>query len=384
MEKNYNRLLSLDVFRGITIASMILVNNPGSWQYVYPPLRHASWNGCTPTDLVFPFFLFIVGIAITLSLTKRKEEGVNQVSLIFQIVRRSILIFLIGLFLNGFPDFNFASIRIPGVLQRIALVYLISSIIFLKAEFKIIISLSLFFLLFYWVLVALIPVPGFGNPDLSVSVITDQVTNQKVAPNIAAWLDRMLFGGHLWGATGIWDPEGLLSTIPAISTCLSGVLLGKFLQHNMDNIQKTVWIFISANFLIFTGMIWDISFQFNKNLWTSSYVLFTSGIALNVFAVCYWLADIKKITWWTKPFVIYGTNAIAVYFLSGIFSDLLYMIKIYDTAGNVKSLSGVIYDSLFTPFFSPYVASLAWALVYVLFWLAIMWLFYRKKIFIRI
>ena len=384
MTANYNRLLSLDVFRGITIASMILVNNPGSWQYVYPPLRHASWNGCTPTDLVFPFFLFIVGVAITLSMTKRKDEGARQASLIFQIFKRSILIFLIGLFLNGFPDFNFASIRIPGVLQRIALVYLISSIIFLKTDWKFILSISVFFLFFYWILITLIPVPGIGNPDLSKSVLLDPVTNQKTAPNIIAWLDNLLLGGHLWGATKIWDPEGLLSTIPAISTCLSGVLLGKFLQNSMDNIQKTVWIFISANLLIFTGMIWDLSFPFNKSIWTSSYVLFTSGIALNVFAFCYWFADIKKIIWWTKPFVIYGTNAIAVYFLSGIFSDLLYTIKIYDAAGNSKSLGGAIYNSLFTPFFSPYVASLLWALVYVLFWLAIMWLFYRKKIFIRI
>jgi len=383
IEKISNRLISLDVFRGATIALMILVNNPGDWGNVYPPLLHAKWNGCTPTDLVFPFFLFIVGVSVTLSLTKRKERGDDLFKLVLQIFRRSFLIFFIGVFLNAFPDFNLSEVRILGVLQRIALVYFFISLIFLFTEWKTQVIISAILLLGYWALITLVPVPGIGMPNISQPTIYDPILQKEIAPNIVAWLDNKLLAGHLWRSTKIWDPEGLLSTLPAIVTGLFGVLLGKFLRTKLDEFNKIIWIFFTANILIFTGLLWDLVFPMNKSLWTSSYVLFTAGLALHFFAMCYWLIDVKKIDWWIKPFVVYGTNAITVYTLSWIGGTFLRRVK-FDFYGTETSLRNFLYDNLFKPFFSPINASLAWAIFYVLFWLGIMWIFYKKKIFLKI
>lgn len=383
IEKISNRLVSLDVFRGATIALMILVNNPGDWGNVYPPLLHAKWNGCTPTDLVFPFFLFIVGVSVTLSLTKRKERGDDLFKLVLQIFRRSFLIFFIGVFLNAFPDFNLSEVRILGVLQRIALVYFFISLIFLFTEWKTQVIISAILLLGYWALITLVPVPGIGMPNISQPTIYDPNLQKEIAPNIVAWLDNKLLAGHLWRSTKIWDPEGLLSTLPAIVTGLFGVLLGKFLRTKLDEFNKIIWIFFTANILIFTGLFWDLVFPMNKSLWTSSYVLFTAGLALHFFAMCYWLIDVKKIDWWIKPFVVYGTNAITVYTLSWIGGTFLRRVK-FDFYGTETSLRNFLYDNLFKPFFSPINASLAWAIFYVLFWLGIMWIFYKKKIFLKI
>lgn len=384
MEKQSDRLLSLDIFRGLTIAGMILVNNPGDWGNIYPALEHAKWNGCTPTDLVFPFFLFIVGAAIKLSLSKRKERGDNQNKLILQIFRRSVFIFLIGIALTGFPTYNFSTIRIPGVLQRIALVYFFTSFIYLKTNWKTQTLLAAIFLFVYWGLITLVPVPGFGAPDLTRPIIIDKLTNIEIAPNLVAWIDNQLLTGHLWRQTKIWDPEGLLSTLPAISTGLLGILLGTFLKSNLDKSQKTAWIFFFGNIGLMTGIIWDMYFPMNKALWTSSYVIFTTGMALNVFGMCYWLADVKQIKWWTKPFVVYGTNAITVYVLSGMVSVMMSRIKWTNAIGDTVSLKSFMYNSFFTPFLSPINASLAWALFYVLFWLGIMWIFYKKNIFLKV
>lgn len=383
IQKISNRLVSLDVFRGATIALMILVNNPGDWGNVYPPLLHAKWNGCTPTDLVFPFFLFIVGVSVTLSLTKRKERGDDIFKLVLQIFRRSFLIFFIGVFLNAFPDFNLSEVRILGVLQRIALVYFFISLIFLFTEWKTQVIISAILLLGYWALITLVPVPGIGMPNISQPNVYDPILQKEIAPNIVAWLDNKLLAGHLWRSTKIWDPEGLLSTLPAIVTGLFGVLLGKFLRTKLDEFNKIIWIFFTANILIFIGLLWDLVFPMNKSLWTSSYVLFTAGLALHFFAMCYWLIDIKKIDWWIKPFVIYGTNAITVYTLSWIGGTFLRRIK-FDFYGTETSLRNFLYDNLFKPFLSPINASLAWAIFYVLFWLGIMWIFYKKKIFLKI
>jgi len=378
-----NRLVSLDVFRGITIAGMILVNNPGSWDYVYPALDHAKWNGLTPTDLVFPFFLFIVGVAITLSLTKRKERGDDQTKMIWQIFRRSVTIFLIGMFLAAFPFYSltadkgfqwidFSTIRIPGVLQRIALVYFIASVIFLKTSVKTQAIIAGALVLLYWFLMTVIPVPGVGYPNL------------EPATNLGAWLDNLLLHGHLWKSSKVWDPEGLLSSIPAISTALCGALLGHWIKGKAEPAVKAAWIFVVGNFALVLGIIWDIWFPLNKNLWTSSYVVFTAGMALEFFGVCYWLVDVKGYKWWTKPFVVYGMNAITVYFLSGILARVLNNILVMDAANKAVSLKTFIYEACFQPFFSPLNASLAFALTYILFWLGIMWIFYAKKIFIKV
>lgn len=377
-----NRLLSLDIFRGITIAGMILVNNPGSWDYVYPALEHAKWNGCTPTDLVFPFFLFIVGVAITLSLTKRKERGDNTNKMIIQIFRRSVTIFLIGMVLAGFPFYSItdqgfqwidlSTIRIPGVLQRIALVYFIASVIFLKTSVKTQAIIATVLLFVYWALMALVPVPGVGYP------------NFEPTTNLGAWLDNLVLHGHLWKASKVWDPEGLLSSMPAISTALFGILLGHWVRSKNEPTVKVVWMFVFGNIGLVLGTIWDMWFPLNKSLWSSSYVVFTAGMALQFFGMCYWLVDVKGYKWWTKPFIVYGMNAITVYFLSGIMARLLNLIKVTNAAGQSVALKTYIVDSFFMPLFSPLNASLAFGLCYITFWLGMMWILYAKKIFIKV
>ena len=366
------RLISLDVFRGITIAGMILVNNPGTWSSIYPPLKHAEWNGCTPTDLIFPFFLFIVGVAITLSLSKRKARGDNQNKLLLNILRRSSILFLLGLILSGFPYFDLATLRIPGVLQRIAVVYLLSSFLFLKSSFKVQVIFTFSFLVVYWLIMTLLPVPGVGSANLEKTT------------NLASWLDNLLLNGHLWSYSKVWDPEGILSTLPAISTALIGILTGHWLQSKNDMTTKTVWLFVSGCFLMLGGYIWDGWFPMNKSLWTSSYVLYTGGLALNFLAICYWFIDVKKINWWVKPFNVYGMNAITVFFLSGIVGRLMSIIKFSNSTGTEISVKEILFSNLFLTWLSPINASLAWALFYVLVWLGFMWILYAKKIFIKV
>jgi predicted acyltransferase len=382
METSQKRLVSLDVFRGITIAGMILVNNPGDWGHIYSSLGHAEWHGVTPTDLIFPFFLFIVGVAITLSLSKRKERGDSPGKLYLQILRRSFMIFLFGMILAGFPYFNLTTIRIPGVLQRIALVYCITSFLFLKSNIKTMTIISFVILFVYWALMTLIPVPGVGYASL------------EPATNLGAWLDRLLLSGHLWaGATdpsgmfpkGSWDPEGLLSTLPAISTGIFGVLTGHYLMKSKDDkTTQTVKMFVVGNFALLISMFWDMWFPINKKIWTSSYVIYCGGLALIFLAMCIYLIDIKGIKWWTKPFLVYGMNAITVYFLSGIVARLLNLIKVTGADGIEVNLKTYLYNILFTSWLSPINASLAWAVFYVLFWLGLMWILYAKKIFIKV
>lgn len=367
------RLLSLDVFRGITIAGMILVNNPGSWSHIYPALEHSEWNGVTPTDLIFPFFLFIVGVAITFSLTKRKERGDDQKKLLLQILRRSIILFVLGLLMYGFPYYDLATQRIPGVLQRIAVCYFFASLIFLKSNIKTVIYTSAAILFIYWGLMTLIPVPGVGYANLEPST------------NLGAWLDRTILGiNHLWSGSKTWDPEGILSTLPAISTTLLGVLTGVWLRSENDEKTKTVWMFVFGNFALVLGIIWDIWFPINKGLWTSSYVLFTAGMALQFLGICYWLIDVKGYKWWTKPFVVYGLNAITVFFLSGIVGRLLILIKVTNSGGEQSALKTFLYESLFTGWLSPINASLAWAILNIIFWLGVLWIMYSRKLFVKI
>lgn len=366
------RLLSLDVFRGITILLMILVNNPGSWSNIYSPLRHAEWNGCTPTDLVFPFFLFIVGVTTAFSLGRIKESHQDIKPVIFRLIRRSATLFLLGLLLAGFPNYDLSIIRIPGVLQRIAIVYFFTGIIFMTVNKKNIIYYLFSILIIYWGLMTLVPVPGVGYANLEAST------------NLGAWLDRIIFREHLWRGTKDWDPEGLLSTLPAIGTALLGVMTGYWLKSENDKTTKTVWMFFYGVVLMALGYVWDLTFPINKNLWTSSYVIYTGGLALVFLAFCYWLIDVQEKNWWIKPFHIYGMNAITVFFLSGIFGRLLYMVKIENSEGESIALKTYIYDGLFVPFFSPTNASLAYAISFILLWMFLMWLLYRKKIFIKV
>lgn len=371
-EVKTTRLISLDIFRGITIAGMIMVNNPGSWSAIYPPLKHAEWHGCTPTDWIFPFFLFIVGVAVTLSLTKRKERGDDQNKLILNIFRRGSMIFLVGLFLNAFPYFNIAELRIPGVLQRIGVVYFITAVIFLKASLKSQICIAIGLLVVYWLAMALIPVPGVGD------------ANYEMGKNLAAWVDSQILTGHMWKVTKTWDPEGVLSTIPSISTCLSGVLLGHFLRTKLSDAEKVSWIFTAGAFFIFAGSIWSIFFPLNKGLWSSSYVVYTTGVALIFFGFCYWIADVQGYKKWAKPFVVYGMNAITVFAGSGLMAKIMGMIKVTGLDGKEINSKDYIYQTLLLPYFDPINASLVFAILFITFWLGILWVLYHYKIFIKI
>ncbi len=366
------RLISLDVFRGLTIAGMILVNSPGTWSHVYPALLHSKWNGCTPTDIIFPFFMFIVGVAITYSVSKKIDQNLQQSKIILQIVRRSIIIFLLGLFLNGFPYFNLATLRIPGVLQRIAVAYLISSIIFIKFKKKTITAICCFILLFYWALMTLVPVPGVGYPNL------------EPAANLGAWFDRTVFGNHLWAQSKVWDPEGILSTIPSITTVLIGVLTGYFLKSDKDKLTKTVHMFVWGNVLLVIGIILDIWFPINKNLWTSSYVIYTAGLALDFLGMCFWFIDIKGYKKWSKPFIVFGTNAIAAYFLSEFIEIIIDEVTIHTSAAGPIAVKDFLFTHLFLSWNSPINASLLWAICYVIFLFGLVSILYKKKIFIKV
>ncbi len=360
-------MISLDVFRGATIASMILVNNPGNWAAVYPPLRHAVWHGWTFTDLVFPFFLWIVGVAMTLSFAKRVERGDDRLRLFLHAVRRAAIIFGLGLVLNGFPHFHLATWRIPGVLQRIAVCYLIAAAIFLLTNWRGQVIWTIGLLVGYWMLMTLVPVPGFGAGVL------------EKGANLAHYIDSLVLGNHMWAQTRTWDPEGLLSTLPAVATTLFGILTGRLLRSALTAAEKVVWMFFAGNALVFAGLVMDVWLPINKNLWTSSYAVFMAGMALIVFACCYWLIDVKGYRGWSRPFAIYGMNAIAVYVLAGMLETLLDIIQV----GPV-SLHGYLYDHLFAPLASPLNASLLWAVCCVLVLYAVAYGMYRRRWFIKV
>ena len=366
------RLLSLDVFRGITVAAMILVNNPGDWGHIYAPLQHAHWDGCTPTDLVFPFFLFMVGVSIVYALSNKKADPATHSKTIFRVLKRSLIIFGIGIFLALFPDFDFANLRIPGVLQRIAVVFFFSSIIFLKTSTRVQLFLMAFILLLYWTLMTLVPVPGIGEPNLEPST------------NLGAWLDNKLLPGHLWASSKIWDPEGILSTLPAIVTGLSGVLAGKWLRSPADAAHKTAGLLLYGNLSMLGGLIWNLAFPINKALWTSSYVLYTAGLAAIGLGICYWFIDVKEYKAWTKPFAAFGMNAITVYVIAGLLPSILNMIQLTGPGGTPMGLRRYINELLFIPYFNPENASLLAALLFVFICFIPIWIMYQRRIIIKI
>jgi predicted acyltransferase len=370
VEKSVERMVSLDVFRGITIAGMILVNNPGNWSAIHPPLEHAAWHGLTPTDLVFPFFLFIVGVSITLALGRRAESGGSQRDLYLKIVRRTLIIFALGLILAGFPRYDLGTLRIPGVLQRIAVCYFIVSIIFLNTKWRTQALIGVVLLLVYWALMILIPAPGFGAGDLTME------------GNLAAHVDRTVFGSHTWKP--LYDPEGLLSTVPSLVTALAGVLTGHWLRSSRSQLEKVAGMFVAGAGCMVVGWAWGHWFPINKALWTSSYVLLTAGLALQFLAVCFWLVDIKNIRRWAKPFLILGSNALIIYFLAELFSRIISLVSFTRADGSVVELQTLIYEKAFASWASPVNASLLFAICIVLLWLGVAALLYRKRIFIKV
>ncbi|MDP2413364.1 acyltransferase family protein [Daejeonella sp.] len=373
------RLLSLDVFRGLTVAAMILVNNPGSWTHIYAPLKHAEWHGCTPTDLIFPFFLFIVGVSISYALGSKKGY-MSHSKLIMTALKRALILFGLGLFLNLFPKVftepmeAFQTVRIPGVLQRIAVVFFITAVIFIKTNPKTQLRLLIGILIAYWAIMTLIPVPGVGYANLEKET------------NLGAWLDRsILTEAHLWRSAKTWDPEGILSTLPAIGTGLFGVLIGAWLKRkDREESVKISWIFSIGILAVILGLIWDLCFPINKALWTSSFVLYAGGLATIGLALCYWLIDVQGYKKGTKPFVVYGVNAITVFFLSGLIPRILTMIKVNMPDGSTVNSREWMYQTFFSPYFSPINASLTGAVTFILIWLGILWWMYNKKIIIKV
>jgi predicted acyltransferase len=363
------RLLSLDVFRGLTIAGMILVNSPGN-NTAYRPLDHAEWNGMTPTDLVFPFFIFIVGVSLVFSLRKRLEDGATRRELFAQVLKRTAILFALGLFLNGYPYLHLSSIRILGVLQRIALCYFFASMIFLWGSVSTQIMAFVAILLGYWGFMTLYPVPGFGPGNLTKE------------GNLASFIDRAILAGHLYRP--VYDPEGILSTLPAIATALSGVLAGMWLRFVNVQVRKVTGLLQAGLVCLLAGWKWGYYFPINKALWTSSYVLISTGWALVILSLCYWLIEVRGWKHWSKPFEIFGTNAVAAYFLHVFFLKIQNQIHLPRLDGSPGNLRLFLTDHLFGTWLTPQDASLAYAICYTLLWLFICWNFYRRKLFLKI
>lgn len=356
MEISQTRLLSLDVFRGITVAFMIIVNNPGDWGNLYWPLEHAAWHGCTPTDLVFPFFLFIVGVSIPFADLAKPNEKISEKYK--KIIVRGLKLFGLGLFLSLFPKFNLETVRIMGVLQRIALVYIICSILYLNFSIKYLIFSLVVCILGYYFLMNFVEVPDFGTPNLEPST------------NLGAWLDRtILTEPHLWKTAKTWDPEGLLGTIPAVGNGILGILAGKcLLRVDFSAFEKTKWIFFSGIVLAAIGAFWHFTgFPINKSLWTGSFVLFTSGLGLIFLSILYYLIDYKGFRSNINFFVVFGVNAILAFFLSGLIPRILGMIKLKGVDNEMISTTQWIYLNWILPLFSnPKNASLVAAITFLL------------------
>ena len=365
------RLKSLDVFRGITIASMILVNNPGSWNHVYPILLHAEWHGCTPTDLVFPFFLFIAGVAMAFSLSKYTQENQHTPQLYKRIVQRCLILFLFGLLLNGFPSYNLTTIRIMGVLQRISLAYFLVAIAILNLSRKQLYWLSATLLIGYWATMQLIPVPGYGAGNLSPE------------GNFAAYVDRLILTQqHLWAGKP-YDPEGLFSTLPAVVTILIGYFTGQWLKYQPSKSRTSLNLVIFGLSFLVVGYIWGLFFPINKALWTSSYVIFTCGWALILLAACYEVIEVRGWQKWGRSFEVMGLNAIFIFVGSGFLARLM----IYNHIGsgeNAPTIKTWIYEQFFQSWAGSFNGSLIFAIVNVLFWWGISEFMYRRRWFFKV
>jgi predicted acyltransferase len=364
------RLRSLDVFRGLAVAGMILVNHPGDPEHVWPPLAHAHWNGWTPADLLFPAFLFIVGVAIAQSLGFRNHPHASRRRLVRRIVLRTLTLFALGLFLNAFPFFDLVDLRIPGVLQRIALCYLLASLAFLGLSVAGQATLTVVLLVAYWVLMTRVPVPGIGPGVL------------EPGSDLGAWLDRLTMSGHL--AHESWDPEGLLSTVPALATTLMGVLAGHWMRGARSATAKTAGLFVSGLAGVALGAWLGRWFPINKNLWTSSFAVFTAGASALLFGIACWVVDVRGHRRRALPFVVFGRNPIALYVLATLVAKLLDTIAVTQGDGTTRPLREVLYRHGFASWAGPTAGSFLFALVFVAAWLLPMAILYRRGVFIRV
>ena len=369
MAKSSGRLVSLDIFRGLTVAFMIIVNNPGSWEFVYPPLKHSKWNGCTPTDLVFPFFLFIAGMSTYYSLKKFGNE-INRSSII-RIFRRMVTIFAVGLFLTIFPYFgkDYSTLRIMGVLQRIALAYGIGAMICLavRREYLWIVIAAL--LLLYWGILVF-----FGGAD-----------PYSLEGNFALKADLIIMGkNHLYKGFGIpFEPEGLLGTIPSVCTVIIGYFIGEIAGKGSASGKTVIKIILLGMASFGLGYLWSMIFPINKPLWTSSYVLYTAGIAMGVLAIIFLISDVLKFQLWGTFFLVFGTNALFSYFIAGIWTKIMLFIQIQSGTEKV-SLYGWFYDKICVPIAGNLNGSLMFAIIQMLLIWGVALILYRKKIMIRL
>jgi predicted acyltransferase len=362
------RLESLDVFRGMTIAAMILVSTPGTWNAVYAPLDHAAWNGWTPTDLVFPFLLFAMGAAVPFALARRR---VAEARTVVHVIRRAAILFALGLLLNAIelpPPLRWATFRIPGVLQRIAVVYVAVAWLTERVSFRGQVAFAIAALGGYWAAMVWLPVPGIG-----AGVLTP-------AGNLASYLDRAVFGRHMLNPA--WDPEGALSTIPAIVTALGGVFAGDWLSKSGP--RRSLWLCLGGLAAMLAGLAWGRVFPLNKNLWTSSFALFSTGFAAQLLALLHWVVDVRHWRGWSKPFTAFGRNPLAAYFLSVGLDSLLTRW----TNGEGASFKGIIYRATFVAWLRPAVsaetASLAYAVVYVVLWAVVLNELHRRRVFLSV
>jgi len=365
------RLLALDVFRGLTIAGMIVVNTPGTWAHVYPSLLHAEWHGWTLTDTIFPFFLFIVGVSMAVSFGRRSREGSDRRVLYVHTLRRAAIISGLGLALNllSFFLFHREHLRIPGVLQRIGVVYLIAAAVFLAFGRRGVLAVTIALLLGYWALMALVPVPGYGAGSLDLE------------GNLAAYVDRLVLGAHTWKPG--WDPEGPLSTFPAVATTLMGALAGEWLRS--EQVKRKIPGLLAGGFLAMAvGLLWSRVFPINKNLWTSSYAVFMSGLAAIFLALCLEVVDVKGWNRWSAPFEWLGRNSIAAFVLSTLATILMLAVKLPGPEGKPRSLYATIYRTVFDRFADPRLSSLLFALAYLTVWVLVFGMLYRRRFFVKI
>ena len=387
----------------MTVAGMLLVNNPGTWSAIYPPLAHASWHGWTPTDLIFPFFLFIVGITTQISITARRERGDDEAAIRRQILKRGALIFLFGLLLNGFPFFTWGAVagnadptfferivdrllnwRIMGVLQRIGIAYIISALIATRATLRTQVITTATILFVYWLVMTALPVPGANGTPGALLLGQGSTTMAGYWDRVFLDWSRFGLGNHLWTGSRTWDPEGILSTAGAVGTALLGNLTGRWIGQPRPLIERVAAMFAAGAIAMMLGLMWHWSFPINKGIWTSSYVLFTGGVAAVSLATIMWLVDVNNWRWWTKPFVVYGVNPMIAFFGSGIMARMIYSILKVDYEGQRIALQAFIYKTMYASWLAPQNASLAFALTFVAFWYVVLLMLYRRNILLRV
>ena len=366
---------------------MVLVNNPGDWAHVYAPLRHAVWHGWTFTDWIFPFFLFIVGVSLTLSTARSISAGAEKQALLWQLWRRALVIMLIGLTLNFIPSFSFETLRYPGVLQRIGLCIVIAApmVLWCRVRGQCVWAVSL--MAVYSLVMLFVPVPD-ASGAINVGLL-------EPGRDVGAYVDRALMSGHLWAQAKTWDPEGVLSTLPAVSSLLFGALTGGWLQSTefpSAKAAKTAWMMVAGLFALWIGEMLNVLLMpINKSLWTPSYVMLMTGWALLLFAVCYWLIDAcdsdavrRRATALFKPLEIYGVNALFIFAFSGLIAKLLGYFKVFSDAGAMVSVKAWLFSALSTLPLQALNVSLLFALLFNAMMLLVAWALWRNKIFIKV